>query len=384
MIIYICLILVILSGVHISCANRNIKNTYFIVVCGYMLMIVGMRHISLGIVDTEMVYLPRIRTYMNASYSYILINQKKDVIFYIVAKFLTQIQSHDNFIMLILGIPYIMAVTRLIKKYSKVPWLSFILFLGLQYFILSFYLLRHVIALAFIIISYDYIEQKKLSKFIIIVLCGTLFHQTALIFIFAYPLVQIKIGLKQWLMVVTSLVFSIILRESLITRLYSLLSIILRDATRYNTYQTRESSLSYTGFIIQLVVFTCIALTYHRKTKSSAKFYLKGSTIFIKKNSANNLNVEQKFFDDNMDRLYNLSAISLSIMAFSTTLGEFYRIASFFGIFNIILLPNALEYVKNKNIQKLLKIGISLVFILYFLFYNLANNNGLPYRFYWQ
>lgn len=385
MLIYILLLAVIILGFLLTKKNNWVSlQMYFVLVCIGMILIVGLRSISLGIVDTEFIYVPRIKQYFAEGFSYIFLKQKKDVTFYIMTKFFSTIYQNENFVLFIIGIPYLISVTRLIKKYSKIPWLSFVLFLGLQYFMLSFFLLRQVVAMAFTIIAFDFIDQKKPIKFVLCVLIASLFHQTALIFLLAYPITKLKPGKKQWIIVAAGFAASLALRSSVMSWIFTILSIIIEDTSRYTQYLTRESSLGYTGFLIQLLVFIFVSILYKRQTERYNRVSLRGTKIVIWKQKIRVNENAMMAFDDRMDRLYNMSTISLAIVALSVVLGEFYRVAGYFGIFNIILLSNAIFLIKNKSLRLWTSSGVAFVLILYFLFIHLGNVNGVPYKFFWQ
>ena len=86
--------------------------------------------------------------------------------------------------------------TYFIYKESKDPLISTIIFMGAEFFTLSFTALRQMIAVIIILNSFKYIKQKKLFKFICMVLLASTFHKTALIFIPAYLFKDIKITKK--------------------------------------------------------------------------------------------------------------------------------------------------------------------------------------------
>jgi len=83
-----------------------------------------------------------------------------------------------------------------IYKHSDNPFISVIIFMGVEFFTLSFTALRQIIAIIIILNSYNFIKQKKIIKFILMVLLAATFHKSALIFLPVYFLRNIKISKK--------------------------------------------------------------------------------------------------------------------------------------------------------------------------------------------
>ena len=94
---------------------------------------------------------------------------------------------------------------RFIYKYSKSPWLSVFLFFTMRYFDMSMSVIRQMLAIATLILSYDYIIEKKPLKFYLTVLIACLFHVAAIVFLPAYHISKFKISNK---FTITMLIFT--------------------------------------------------------------------------------------------------------------------------------------------------------------------------------
>ena len=157
---------------------------------------------------------------------------------------------------------------------------------------------------------------------------------------------------------------------------------------RFSKFQTRGGSL--TGdFIIQLF-FICICWYYLnvkgyqnniKKNNANVKYinYSNGKIILSKKNN--------KFFPHyiNMTGLLNMAILGYVFYLMTIAISESYRMAQYFSLFTILLVPNTLVYIKNKNIRYLLYLIIVLFGIKHF-FGGLFVEGGVynPYVFYWQ
>lgn len=80
-----------------------------------------------------------------------------------------------------------------IKKKSKWPVLSLLIFVGMGMWSASMFILRQWCAMAILTFSYKYIREQKFIPFLILVLIAMLFHRTAAIFLLAYFVMNIRL-----------------------------------------------------------------------------------------------------------------------------------------------------------------------------------------------
>ena len=107
--------------------------------------------------------------------------------------------------------------------------------------------------------------------------------------------------------------------------------------------------------------------------------YSKGKIIFNIKN-----NNDRPHYV-NMTGLGNMAIVGYVFYLMTIAISESYRMAQYFSLFTILLVPNTLVYIKNKNIRYLLYLIIVLFGIKHF-FGGLFVEGGVynPYVFYWQ
>ena len=358
MTVYIVLIVTILIGNFFVCqygeSQRN-KKYYCVFIALQLLCVIGLRDIGVGLYDTELSYVPAFYSIINMTMSEVLVRFAKDPFFFFITKIFTYVCKDVHCWLTFLAIPFVVASSRLIYRYSAQPWLSFLLLLALNFYTVNFTLLRNGIAFAFLIFSYDFIVKKKLSYFILTVLIASLFHVTALVFLIAYPLSNLKIDRRQPVLLIVSLVACLFYRHVFFDRIFSIL-MYFSDNNRFLAYSKRGLYFNLSSFYVALCIL-CFCLIFYKK--------------LIKK-------------DINSICMYNFSFINASMLCFTLLIGEIYRVAMFFGVYSIILIPNSLSTIENKNLRFFLTIGVSLVFILFFLFVTLNNAGALPYYFFWD
>ena len=100
----------------------------------------------------------------------------------------------DNYTVYFLfnGIIVFGSIYRFALKYSKNPFLVIYCFITLgtyQFFETG---LRQALAISICLFAVDFIKDKKLVRFVLVVFLASLFHKSAWIFLMAYPLSLIK------------------------------------------------------------------------------------------------------------------------------------------------------------------------------------------------
>lgn len=341
--------------------NKKISiNACIFICCTTLWFIVGLRHTSLGLVDTEKVYMNHFYSILNGGLSEI--NLGKDTMFYnITYIFIKIFGNKPHLYLLLMSFPYIFSVGHLIKKYSKNIFLSFIIFTSMQYFEISFTIMRQVIAMSILLFSLNYLKDKKILKFIVIVLIASLFHQMAVIFIFAYPFMHLKPKSRIRLIILGVISFFLIAKfyPSLI---WKAANFLFENNNRYSHYasvgNTRTTSLV---LFSTCLLFSCLGLFYIKKKKT--------------KNSEE-LDMDQV--------LLSLSFLATMFAPGTIIITEFSRIAYFFGIYNVCMVPNAITYEKNKNTRFIINTVLTIVLVVYFIFFLGPGVNIIPYKFYWQ
>lgn len=89
-----------------------------------------------------------------------------------------------------------------IYRHSRNVLFSVFLILCFPYYYYSFDIMRHFIAVSFVLLGYKYVKQRKIIPFAIFIILGSLFQRIALIFIVIY-IIEIIPWNKIWLSILT-------------------------------------------------------------------------------------------------------------------------------------------------------------------------------------
>ncbi|XTR37216.1 EpsG family protein [Paraclostridium tenue] len=246
----------------------------------------------------------------------------------LLVKIISLITNDSQIFISIIAAISLIGVTKLIYKYSSMPVLSYWLYITFGFYTFIFSGLRQAIAISLVLISFDYLMENKIIKFILMVILASLFHKTAMAFIVCYPFKNINITKKNILSMFVSFLFIFIFRFKIMSILKTML---------YDEYEIVASN-SYTLLIVALIIL--MASLYFYKS-------------VINKNSKNSI-------------YYQMMYLSVCCLLLASTTTNMTRIADYFYIYLIILIPEVLTSIKDK---KLAYIGITLVLCISFLQY---------------
>jgi len=258
------------------------------------------------------------------------------------------VTADSNIFLAITSAVLLMPISYIIGRYSKSPVLSFIIFVSFIVYHFSFSGLRQAVAIGFTFFSYKYIVEKKFVKFLTIIITAFFFHNSAIIFIIAYPLCNwIKLTKTRYLIVGLVSLFGLFLIRSIAA---FALELIFSDG-RYDNYLQTDYSGAYMLLILIIIFFL---------------FTFMGKDEEI----------------DNYRKLLFCAALfqSLGLISPSAT-----RIGYYFSVFLCMAVPQVTYSLKNAQMKTLYNIGIAF-FMVFFFFY--TNSDGyldvMPYRFFWE
>ncbi|SCW40157.1 EpsG family protein [Eubacterium ruminantium] len=228
-----------------------------------------------------------------------------------------------------------------IYKNSEDIILSFILYISTGIFSFSMSGQKQVCAMTLCILAYNiYLNKEKRLIPVIIIIIGSFFHQTALIFMVALFIKNLKINKINNLI---ALSVSIIVFISGSTILRNFITALANAGNRFGYYQNNISNYSLTIFFIQLmIVFVyCIYFKSINESNYSGFFYC--------------------------------SIISLLFFFLNKYVSSMFRIGYYFLFFNYILFPNSVCSENDSRTRVLLKLGAGTVFLTYFIIFSNIN-----------
>lgn len=325
-------------------ATKN-QRKFYILLCGVVLFAFA---VSRGTDFTSDVtlYAEQYARLRNANISFywqqFLSGDGKDVTYTILATAFSKAGISFRVFTALISVFYFTVLCRFVYLYSKEPYFSFIIYIMLGHYYFSLTAIRQSIAIALVLLSFDYILRKKPIRFGFCVAIASLFHLSALLFLLAYPLSKLKMRPLYVLSIPFLYLFARMTAQTFMSRWSEF------APEQYQVYEELETVLSLTGFLIMSCI--CVfCLLYGRKPLQS--------------NAVLNVSVV-------------LCLFSLLPYAYSSFMfAEMFRISNYFGIFTVLAIPNIVMKTPStvKYQRAIVYSGLLAVFTAYFF---LSSNSG--------
>lgn len=272
-------------------------------------------------------------------------------------KLLTCVFESSQAITVVTSTIIIFLVYRFVSLKSPMMILSLWLYITLGIYQAQMNVSRNAIAIFICYISFQFVEERKLLKFILCVMIASCFHETALFFIPVYWLVN-YIKLNNWRMIV------LVLTSAVLGLNISFFSMWLIRYLPYRygryLYDQEFSPVSILVGAFGLVLFMIVWCAMDREERTSVFSELKtGSWMFV---------LNMCFF-----------GINLGIEAGA-------RMAALFGSYIICFIPQMLNLIKSEEFRKRVEVVIVLICFIQYAARLMINNIGgtMPYIFFWS
>ena len=330
--------------------EKKKKKILYCIICGILLVLVaGTRVGSLDFGDDSM-YM-RNFTYVRENSFVDVFNyfkaQDTEVVFYEFTKLVSLFTDNYNVLLTICAIPIVFVISRIIYKFSKKPYFSYLIFFCAFFFLWSMVTLGQAIAMAFVGLSLEFLLKKKYWRFLIAVGCAVLFHRTAIVFLLALPLSFLRYSKKSVVGFIALCIIGIIFGEQIVNMAMGAFA----DAGHFSAYLDRAESFGNWKQIYKFLVYGL--LTASALVVSKDKYKTKNS-LFI-----------------------HSCLVGCLLCTFAPFFAETYRLALYFMLSLIIILPNAVDGMKDKKMQALLTavITVSLIVLGFVTFASMGYQN---------
>ena len=266
-------------------------------------------------------------------------------------------------------------IFEVIYKKSSNKLLSIIIFFLCGYFFGTLNLIRQYIAMALVLLGYQFLMDKNQKKayigFVICAILAFFMHSSSIVCFIMLFLTQKNICNIKIVLPLSILI--LILNQNIMT----ILTPIIKN-TRFKVYLTgtyAQSELSVLQIVENLLVYVWMSIIYYFQKKKNME---------IKKEEIT---------------LLNIQGISFLLTVAGVIHSQFMRIAIYFGIFQILSIPyffNMMNFddiskkisdkfkktIKANILKNIIYIAIVVIFICMFTYTNILNNDNevIPYK----
>ena len=330
--------------------KRKKENIYLLLVFSFATLIIGLRAQSVGI-DTVR-YTATFYSIKISGFSFSI----SEIVLKVVCWLSTLISDNPQTYLFLHAALVCFLFAIFIKYNSEDVYISTIIFIGM-FFVPSMNLMRQWLAMAIGINSLTFFRRKVYLKATFIILLATLCHTTAIIY-FLIPLIEIV--KKKKYIIIPTIIFSFILVVFRV-QIYYILSKVV---TGYDLYFTSDYFRNSGAFNIKNIIFLMIVLGL-------------GYVLVFKKSMISD--------EKELNTLYMYEVMMILALAFSlsgTNYMMFHRLAYYFSVILILILPSIANRLRFRGA---LKITIIIAMLIMLQRSGYTDNNGISeYFWFWQ
>lgn len=262
----------------------------------------------------------------------------RDVTFYAVARLFGLLGLSVEVWIAAIALTFAISVSVFLYKYADNEWIGLLVVMAF-YFRFTLTGLRQAMALSFVLFSYQYILQRNFKKFILFLLIAAAFHISAVVFLPAYFIAKIKMGIKQLIVLLGSTFVVMIFPQAF----RAIVSVFSFDE-RLTGYATSQTALTWSGFIIFFSIwFFCYILRMKGIIDPSYEY----------------------------DAMLNLIMVGVILQGASAIVAESFRLGYYYNIASIACLPNAISRIRTQTDKRTVGMSVCGVILIYMLVNNM-------------
>lgn len=339
---------IFILGLNTNMNNMKARRTYLIVSGIILVIISGLRSYYIGSGDTSR-YATMFEEDVTMTFQQIYDSGIKDPFYHVFSKALSFVVG-NNFpaLLTIFAVIYIAAYSKLVQRESNDLLVSFIVFFSMGFYNFSMHGVRQGLAIAFVMLAFFPLKEKKILWFLVLVFVAACFHKSAAIFVVAYPFCKLGFNRYSAYLYLALIVFLMFFGNPLLRAFASEMSVY---DERFEDYAATTKSLTYSGFI-QLCLYFGLVL--------------------------NNLSRFRKLERD-ASLLITLLILAMIFQVFAVFIAEMFRVAMYFSSFLVILVPRLLRTYPPSN-RKTVTLTLCALLLLYFY----MSPYKLEYDFFWN
>ena len=239
----------------------------------------------------------------------------------------------------------------IIYRYSKMPVISFVVYICMGIFAFTFSGLRQSIAISILFFSYEYIKNRELIPYLLCIGLSMSMHASAIVFLPAYWLFNIRIRRVGFIAIILATIGIFAYRRPLYVLIYSL-------------YKGGYPLVKDTGAYEMLLLMILI--------------YMSSYLFDVKSNRAGNVDVD-------LNAYRNFMLIAVIIQIFTSQSDVIGRAGYYYFIYACLLIPEFVNKLSGK--QRFVVVSALVLFLFFFFWWTTLRTGSMsvvPYSFYWQ
>lgn len=314
------------------CTKQN--NIAIAVFFAIYFLLLALRHKTIGS-DTGG-YFNSFEQIKHVGWLELLRSGRSDIGFYLLSKLISTFFPSYQVNLAIIAALTVIPLGYLYHRESEGPLLSMVLFLTFPVFMMYFSGQRQALAIALGVPAFYMAKDRKLLKYLLIVLLAFLIHHSAFALLLIYPMFRAKFRPKHLLWLIPAYMVTLLLNSALLKRIMDILAVFLGE--KYTDYEISDTG-AYT-----MIILLALFLVY--------SFFMPS----------------EKEMDETTRALRNLLIVALFIQMFTPISSLTMRINYYFLIFVPLLIPRVTNRCArfDRRILTVVKTAFFLFFAVYF------------------
>lgn len=269
--------------------------------------------------------------------------------FVLLNKFIGAFSSNETLVFIAVSLITLTCYYRQFSKHSTYIWLSVLMFVTIGSYYPSFNIMRQILAAAIIFSGSKYLYERKFFRYLLVVLLASFFHSSSLIMIVFYFILNFRISLRNFIVILLGSVFSLLFLDNIIDIVRTHFYTSYTD----DAYGMTGAAITTIVLPVTLLIFVLFNLNKLDRTNTIHRVWL-NSVIFY--------------------ALFSIVALNVYMVE---------RFTHFFTPYIMLLIP----YVFSKINPKELRFVFMMTLILLLFLYHYFVFNGTqydPYYFIWD
>lgn len=336
------------------------RRTCLLISCIWMILVIGLRAYTIG-TDTYTYYITYKSSYYQSLENYFTAKGLVNILYDYVRRMFLMFSFPFQNMLIFEGIVIMIPIYIFATRYSAIPWLSVLIYIGMGYFNQSMNISRQYISIGIVLIAILFAFNSRVKQFVLLVLLASLFHISALMVLVLYPVINSNKRILNKIMI-GLIPFGFIIPLFLSSNLSKYLPL---------EYYRASGNGGMTSVIIWIILL----------------LYL----LFVNKQKNNNIQSDERNHQIKntgctcsiIDIEIRLISLSIFFQSFITKFVVIGRIAYYFIIPFYVLLPNVLFEIISERSKIAAKVVVAtLVLLFYFVLYLPSGaSQTVPYSF---
>ena len=356
MLIYLLVILLILIfQSHLSrlpkrASRHKMEVKYLRVVCWILVLLAALRGSTVG--SDTIAYVETFNAMPNWSFAYIFIRFADYPGYYLLAKTCSLLHLPLQVLFGIVAGIYMYAIYKFINRFSEGKLYSILCFEVIGLYAFSLAGLKQTLSMAFVLLYFISLTDKKYIKTIILALLAYFCHHASLIFLFGVVLYYMR-NLRLYYLYLSVIVVVTLLG----TRFVWMNMLDLLDDEHYSEVYLEDKGYSNTTMVFYGVCLLFLFLFSRNYMKRRSK----ESRVVL-----------------------GMSTLAFAFQAFALVSSAAFRLSFYFLPFMIVGFPNDFNRISDANTKRIIKFAVAFMVVFFFVYSNRNGGSVVPYRFFWQ